>query len=136
VETTWGFACVFDLTSRGPDYTQHDLEACDPGGRRDEVFLLWTGRSEPAFCPEAMLWLRDRAPRAVGIDAGGFAPGASHQARDAVLMDAGILVIENVTNLHSLPPRGAEVFFFPLDVPGADAAPVRMVARLPVPSPL
>lgn len=127
VENLSGPGYLFDLGRSGPA----DLAAVDPGAGPGGVLILWTGRSDPVFSPPAMAWLKERAPRAVGVDARGFAPGGLHQARDAVLMDAGILVLENVTNLAGLPASGFEVFFFPLLIPGIDAVPVRVVARCP-----
>lgn len=129
--STTGPGCLFDLRGKGPAYCPADLAAVDPGAAPGGVLILWTGRPEPVFSHEAMVWLKERAPRAVAVDAGGFAPGPLHQARDAVLMDAGILVLENVTNLDGLPHAGFEVFFFPLVIPGIDAVPVRVVARCP-----
>jgi len=129
LERTVGPGWRFDLRDRGPSYTAVDLGAANPGVEPGGVLLLWTQDEDPLFSHEAMEWLRDRAPLAVAVSAGGFAPGSLHQSRDAVLMDAGILVLENVTNLGSLPASGFEVFFFLLLVPGADAIPVRVVAR-------
>lgn len=131
LESGAGPGYLFDLRSRGPAYCPADLAAADPGTGPGGVLILWTGWPEPVFSHEAMVWLREQAPRAVAVDAGGFAPGPLHQARDAVLMAAGILVLENVTNLAGLPAAGFEVFFFPLVIPGIDAVPVRVAARCP-----
>ncbi len=46
-------------------------------------------------------------------------------------LGAGLLFVENLTNLAELPPRGAVFFFLPLKLVGGSGSPGRAVAALP-----
>ncbi len=46
-------------------------------------------------------------------------------------LGAGLLFVENLTNLAELPPRGAVFFFLPLKIVGGSGAPGRAIACLP-----
>ena len=98
----------------------------------------------------------DRGYRAVGLDALSVDPssaGASDAASDgasdgtpagggfpahAILAGNGCIIVENLTGLEQVQrARDAgsdvELFLFPLNIPGADGAPIRAVAR-PLPA--
>ncbi|MDY0110065.1 MAG: cyclase family protein [Candidatus Krumholzibacteria bacterium] len=83
----------------------------------------------PALTPDAARWLCDRDLRGVGIDAVSIDPaGAAAYEVHRILLERGLLIVENLTNLGTL--RGREFLFacLPLKIAGADGAPVRAVA--------
>lgn len=87
----------------------------------------------PGFGGEAAEWLvREREVAGVGLDTLSLDPGIStaFPAHRAVL-GAGRYGVENLANLHLLPPRGAWVLNLPLPVRGGTQAQTRAVALFP-----
>ena len=86
----------------------------------------------PGLHPDAARWLvRERAPRAVGLDTPSLDHGPSktfetHQ----VLFQANIAGLENVANLDRVPPTGFDVLALPMKIAGGSGAPVRILALL------
>lgn len=133
----------------------------DPGnpGNPARILLLHTGCAAAWGSDEYLKhpWLEaaaaqlivDRGYRAVGLDALSVdpsSPGAPDSTpadggfpAHAVLAGNGCIIVENLTGLEQVQrARDAgsdvEVFLFPLNIPGADGAPIRAVAR-PLPAP-
>ncbi len=157
VEQLVGSAVVIDVSAqaaRNPDYalTAEDVTTFEREHgeiRKGDIVLLrtgwarhwpdrraylggdsasdfhWPGLSEGA----ARLLIGDRAIGALGTDAAAIDPGAAAGApvlRYAA--GADVPVLENLTNLATLPPFGAVVIALPAKIAGAAAAPVRAVA--------
>jgi arylformamidase len=120
-----------------------DLESAgfDPSAARDTILMLasgWTDRAwstpelyggNPYLAPEAAATVASAGPSAIGLD---FAvdegrPWPNH----TVLLGAGVLLIENLLGIASLPPDGFTVYAFPLRVAGENGSPARVVAELP-----
>jgi kynurenine formamidase len=82
--------------------------------------------AHPVLTTEAAEFLRDTGAILVGIDT----PSVDHSPFEAhlVLLGAGIVIVENLTNLDALPPTPFEFAAFPLAIKGRDASPVRAVA--------
>lgn len=86
-------------------------------------------RDYPVFDADAVGWLECLPLKGIGLDAPSFdLPGSHDYPIHRRLLDAGILLIENLTNLMRLPPSGMFISVFPLGIVGAEAAPVRAIA--------
>ena len=87
----------------------------------------------PGFAGETTRFLLDaRGVAGVGIDTHGVDPGqdATYAANRQVLERQG-LVLENLTNLHQLPPVGATLVIGVLRLQGGSGSPAAVMAFLP-----
>ena len=122
----------------------------------DRILLLHTGFAEhwgtPAYLDhpwldaDAARLIVDRGYRVVGLDAlsvdRSSAPGPDSEEDGAqgfpahqILAGQGCAIVENLTGLDRLAEplndgAGVEVFLFPMNIPGADGAPIRAMARV------
>jgi arylformamidase len=81
-----------------------------------------------AISPEVANTLAAAGVQLVGIDALSVDPkGGAGEAHD-VLLNAGVVLLENV-NLSDVPPGEYELICLPLKIAGADGAPARVVLR-------
>ena len=81
-----------------------------------------------AISPEVAKVLAEAGVTLVGIDALSVDPkGGAGEAHD-VLLNAGVVLLENV-NLSEVPPGEYELICLPLKIAGADGAPARVVLR-------
>ncbi|CAG7830030.1 unnamed protein product [Allacma fusca] len=64
---------------------------------------------------------------AISIDAGNAKTFPAHK----IFGRRGIYMLENVANLHLLPPRGFQLFAVPFKVDGGTGSPTRLIAKLP-----
>lgn len=87
------------------------------------------GRSYPVLEESAARWLARQRLKGVGIDCPSFdVPGSCTYPVHRLLLETGILLIENLTNVGLVPAEGAELAAFPLAIRDAEACPVRAVA--------
>jgi uncharacterized protein (TIGR02246 family) len=123
-------------------------------GHPERILLLRTGCAEawgtdeylkhPWLDAAAAQLIVDRGYRTVGLDAlsvdptphTGEAASAGSQGFPAhdILAGNGCIIVENLTGLGQVQDvleagASVEVFLFPLNIPGADGAPIRAVAR-------
>ncbi|MDR7110180.1 kynurenine formamidase [Microbacterium trichothecenolyticum] len=98
----------------------------------------WFGQPEygagaPFLTGEAAQWLIDAGAVLVGIDSVNIDDTESGGERPAhsLLLGAGVHVVEHLTNLGSVPPRGARFTAAPPAVEGFGTFPVRAFAELP-----
>ena len=98
----------------------------------------WFGQPEyasgaPFLTGEAAQWLIDQGVALVGIDSLNIDDTESGGERPAhsLLLGAGVHVVEHLTNLGALPPRGARFTAAPPAVEGFGTFPVRAFAELP-----
>lgn len=98
----------------------------------------WFGRPEygsgaPFLTGEGAQWLIDQGAVLVGIDSLNIDDTESGGERPAhsLLLGAGVHVVEHLTNLGALPPRGARFTAAPPAVEGFGTFPVRAFAELP-----
>nr|BFF09840.1 cyclase family protein [Microbacterium flavescens] len=98
----------------------------------------WFGRPEygssaPFLTGEGAQWLIDAGVVLVGIDSLNIDDTESGGERPAhsLLLGAGVHVVEHLTNLGSLPPRGARFTAAPPAVEGFGTFPVRAFAEIP-----
>lgn len=87
----------------------------------------------PGLHPDAAAWLvRNRSPKAVGIDTASIDRGQSTDFRSHVeLMTNNIPAFENVADMSKLPAKGFHVIALPMKIKGGSGAPLRLIATLP-----
>jgi arylformamidase len=135
-----GPGCVIDLAD--PGMTMELLQYQEQRSRGCRFALLHTGwsrfwgapayfRGFPTLTRDAATWLASLGLSAVGVDAISVDPVESTELPiHRALLEAGVLLIENLTNLELLPPRGFTVCSLPLPLRDADGAPCRVIALL------
>jgi arylformamidase len=138
-----GRATVIDVAQvQGGVIEQADLEPHRDALAGLDHVLLHTGWSArwgqasyydgyPVLSEEAARWLVASGLRGVGVDAVSVdAAGSTSFAVHRVLLESGLVIVENLTGLELL--RGRTFLFccLPLKITGADGAPVRAVAML------
>ncbi|MCL6612938.1 MAG: cyclase family protein [Peptococcaceae bacterium] len=140
-ENFCGPAAVLDFTGfRRRTVGPADLEPHRPAVEKSEFVLLRTGwsklwgsgeyfRNFPVLSPEGARWFRGFNLKGLGVDA------VSVDALEngdfpvhKILLQRGLIIVENLTNLDSLPENGFHFCCFPLKLEGADGSPVRAVA--------
>ena len=91
------------------------------------------GVGAPFLTGEAAQWLIEAGAVLVGIDSLNIDDTESGGERPAhsLLLGAGVHVVEHLTNLGALPPRGARFTAAPPAVEGFGTFPVRAFAELP-----
>jgi len=91
------------------------------------------GAGAPFLAGEAAQWLIDAGAVLVGIDSVNIDDTESGGERPAhsLLLGAGVHVVEHLTNLGALPPRGARFTAAPPAVEGFGTFPVRAFAEVP-----
>jgi arylformamidase len=122
-----------------------ELAAGGPEPRPGDIVLLRTGWEAKAETPayfehpylteSAVAWLIEHRVGMVGMDL--ITPEMPEAVREGeftwpvhrALMGEEILVMENVCNLGSLARKRVEVIAAPINIKGADGAPVRLLAR-------
>jgi kynurenine formamidase len=141
-----GVVVRLDVAVREPIEPSHFELAGKSAPRPGDLVFLDTGwwrhagteqyRAHPALTVAAAEWLVDRGVRMVAVDfptpeiASDRRPEGFDWPVHRVLLEAGVLVAENVTGLEALSGRRVEVLCLPLNIAGADGAPARVVARL------
>ncbi len=122
-----------------------DLEASPVSIQSGDIVLLYTGwdakfqdpeySHHPYLSEEAAHWLVQRRAKMVGLDCitvdmptpmrpPGFKFPVHH-----ILLENGVLIIENLTNLGRVAGRRVQLYAFPLSIQGSDAAQARVVAE-------
>ncbi len=77
--------------------------------------------------PELALRLASSGLKGVGLDTPSLDPFGGHRAHD-ICAPAGMINIENLTNLKAVPDRGFTLQVMPLKLAGTEASPVRALA--------
>ncbi len=136
---------VFHLTDATGDAAARGIRAETLADRdvRGAAVLLHTGwdrhfgtpeygRGAPFLTAEGAQWLIDAGAVLVGIDSLNIDDTESGGERPAhtLLLGAGVHVVEHLTNLDALPPRGARFTAAPPAVEGFGTFPVRAFAEL------
>lgn len=90
----------------------------------------------PGFSPSLMSFLlENRRVRGVGIDTLSTDTGSSTTfEQHRILLGAGMVNLENLTNLSALPATGAYLLVAPLKIGNGSGAPARVIALVPSPS--
>jgi arylformamidase len=141
IEKLMGPAIVLDFRNTGVNepITLAEMQAAGDIQVGDRV-LTMTGRhtqyrtpqshDRPYITEEAMRWLvEDRKINCLGTDSSGFeVRGVSHHPNHRLLNNAGIPVLECLTNLVELRQKRIFLIALPWPVVGLDACPVRAIA--------
>jgi len=96
----------------------------------DEYFRTERWNEQPYLTEEANQWLIDKKVACVGTDAAGMEiPDTDFQPNHQAIFEAGIPMIESLTNLKQIDPQqDYYVFILPLPIEGLEASPLRVVA--------
>ena len=136
-----GKAFLLNLKSiRKPTIDLSDLEHHQNRIRNSEFILLYTGWSRlwgketyfqgyPVLSLEAAQWLSNFELKGLGTDMISVdEAGSSEFPIHRILLARNIIIIENLTNLQSLPNINFIFSCFPLRIKQADGSPVRAMA--------
>lgn len=139
-EQFYGKGIMIDCTGTGPVISAHKIRAQENRIKRAEFVILYTGWSRywgkpeyfgdfPVLNEEAAAIVASFPLKGIGIDAPSFDPvNSTALPVHHKFLSAGIVLIENLTNLKSI---GADEFIFsclPLKIMDGDGSPVRAVA--------
>jgi kynurenine formamidase len=142
-ETFIGSGCVVDVREAGPRIELALLQQRTADIDASDFLLLHSGwahrwgqpeyfRGFPVLTPEAARWLVQAGLRGVGLDMISVDTVDSEDFPiHHILLEAGMVLIENLTGLGQLPAAGFEFSCLPMSLEEADGAPVRAVARAP-----
>lgn len=124
----------------GSVISHHFLQANEALLRHTDFVLFNTGwskywgtsdyfRNFPTPDAEAARYLEQFGLRGAGIDAISFDPAGSQDLPvHRILLSQGIVLIENLVHVDSLPESGFTFYCFPLKIKEGDGSPVRAVA--------
>jgi arylformamidase len=139
----YGNGFVIDVSvSNGGIITLDDFVRCEPAIRSSEYLLLSSGwcrywgkpsyyEGYPVLTAEAARWLCGFGLNGIGVDMISVdAPGDEDYPVHKLLLERGIVIVENLRDLSFLLSRQFIFSCFPLKISGAEAAPVRAVALL------
>jgi kynurenine formamidase len=131
-----------DVPAKSPITREEVIRASEKAGgiRQGDIALFNLGYSDkygteaygnsPHFSNEAIRWIVDQKIKMMGVDAGGVEiPGSEEHVNHCALFEKGILLIENLANLDSLPVNRFIVYAFPVPIRGMDSFPLRVVAE-------
>jgi len=144
IDRLMGPAIVLDFRGKQVDepIKLEELQAAGDIRSGDRV-LIMTGRhtqyrtpqshDRPYLTEEAVRWLvEDRRINCLGTDSSGFeVRGVSHYPNHRLLNNAGIPVLECLTNLVELQSQRVFLIALPWPVVGLDACPLRAIAIEP-----
>jgi len=141
LEHFYGPATVIDAT--GIPGHEIPIELLNTlGGNKVDFIIFYTGWCErwgepgyfqgyPVLATETAHDLAQRGIKGVGIDAISVDPVQSTGFTiHKILLGAGLVIIENLTNLKSLAGKEFTLYCFPLKIEMADGSPVRAAAVL------
>jgi len=124
---------VDDLASSTPKIEHGDIVAIDSGWGARWDTAEWN--RHPYLSLEAAQWLVDHKVKLVAVDTA--TPDLPFDLRPTdfsfpihcLLLKEGVLISEQIANLHTLTARRVEFLFCPLPIKDCDGAPARVLAR-------
>lgn len=136
-----GKACVVDCSDAGEDgrITMRRIQNVRAAADEAEFLLFYTGWSRlwndgryfgayPAFDADVMRYCA-AGKKGIGVDAISIDPIDSFELpMHRIVLGAGLVIVENLTNLEGLIGRAFRFAALPLKYENADGAPVRAVA--------
>ncbi|MFD0679308.1 MULTISPECIES: cyclase family protein [unclassified Paenibacillus] len=111
---------------------------------RDRAVLIETGhwkswgtsvyfKEHPYLTRDAAEYLRDEGALLVAIDSHNIDDtGDPERPVHSILLEAGILIVENICNLEQLPAEGFRFSAVPMKLQGMSAFPIRAWARVSI----
>src|SRR5713101_1542598 len=152
LDQVMGEALVVDLSWAGPNHAI-SIDDLKKGGaedvKRGDIVLLRTGWTDtmygkwpdyltqsPYFPPETAQWLVDRGPKNIGFDffeeyCARLADFTSEDfAMHRVILGAGVVIMEGLTNLGALPRRRVDFAAPFYKIAGTEGAPARFFATV------
>ncbi len=136
-----GSALVADFTHVAQGLVGlEDLLPLEEKIERNDFFLFHTGWSRfwgedkyfekfPLLTQEACGWIATKGIKGFGMDVISVDPvDAEDLVNHRLLLDSGMVLVENLTNLQKLPEEGASFYCLPLKVEGSDGFPARAIA--------
>ncbi len=137
----YGRAAIIDVTQYRDNRIELDfLQAHRSLFTAHEYILFYTGydndwqqnsyfKGFPVLTEAAAKWLVGHGLKGIGLDACSVDPvGSENPAIHHILFNAGLLIVENLTNLYQLQNQSFTFCCFPLKIRDADGSPVRAVA--------
>jgi arylformamidase len=95
----------------------------------DKYFRTERWNEQPHLTEDANQWLIDKKIACLGSDAAGLeVPGTDYQPNHQAIFNAGIPMIESLTNLDKVENGKYIVFILPLALEGLEASPLRVIA--------
>jgi arylformamidase len=119
------------------------LQCLEPQIKKSSFLLLHTGWSRfwgtekylsgfPVLHPDAAAYLSSCKLKGVGSDTLSFDPADSEELPvHHILLSNGLILVENLVNLESLPQQDFIFSCFPLKIKDGDGSPVRAVGIVP-----
>lgn len=144
LEDLFGAGVVVSVSrGAGEEITVADLQKADV--REGDIVLIHTGwgdkfetheyHDHPYLSDDAARWLVGRKVKMMGLDAitpdmpTGRRPQGFTYPVHHILLENGVLIIENLANLDQVAGRRVHVYAFPLKIRGSDAGQARVVCE-------
>jgi len=126
VRTGWGARWGDKAAYYGTPQKEDDGPQ-EPGKINLNVQLSFPGFAESA----AKFLVAERSVLGVGIDCLSIDPGSSKTfPAHVAFASRNVYMLENVANLHLLPPKGFRLWAVPFKIDGGTGAPTRVLAKL------
>lgn len=146
LEQWMGPCCVFHMAHKPDNYSisPSDIESWEKQyGKLKEgdiaLFNFGRPKNHPGLSPEAAAFLVKKSVKLVGVDTATIDPYNVLHPKEGVsvelpepthdeLLPKNVVVVEKLTNLEKLPPRGAYFMALPLKIKGGSGSPLRAIA--------
>lgn len=135
----YGKAVVADCRNVGKEIEIRDLEKYTNKLKQADFIILYTGwykkwntplyKSDfPVLAEDAARWLLQFSLKGIGLDTISIDPVKSiNLPVHNIILGNNMIIVENLTNLESLPEEGFIFSCFPLKIENADGSPTRAV---------
>jgi kynurenine formamidase len=100
-----------------------------------DVIVMKSAAGWPAPTPEMARYVAERGVRCLGTDAPSVGPAQDGRPVHVAGLGAGLVFLECLANLRSIPAMGAFFVFAPIKVKGGSGAPGRAFALVPESTP-
>ena len=131
---------VVDISGlNGKPVPREYLQEFDSSFRENEFVLFYSGWDRywgkdqyfeifPVLSAQAAAWVSEQGLKGIGLDVCSADPvGSDNLLVHNILLGAGLVIAENLTNLQNLPPDGFYFSCLPLKIKHADGSPIRAV---------
>jgi kynurenine formamidase len=113
------------------DWDTRYLPAPEGSGYVHDVIVMKSAAGWPAPTPEMARYVAERGVRCLGTDAPSVGPAQDGRPVHVAGLGAGLVFLECLANLRSIPAAGAFFVFAPIKVKGGSGAPGRAFALVP-----